>query len=1143
MGAGSGDRSRRGGVAGGAREQLLPGAAQRVRVADPAVRRRARVPGRPQNPSPSREEGLEDALGVFESSDRSEHSWSTIIGAFAKNGRKKEALDLYRRFRGEGARPSGSSVLISAMAACSCPDDLAEGREIHRAIVSAGWLRRSSDKVSDTILETAVFSMYARCGSMDEAREIFDRVPDKDVVCYTIMISAYAQKGYHREALELYEEMDERGVDPNDKTFACVLSACAGLKDMERGKKVHRRIRESVARVDTVLQNALLNLYAKCGDLEESRRIFEAMERRTVATWNTMITAYVQHDFFQEALEAFRRMDAPPSSITFTSVLGACCSPDDLETGKAIHRQIGASSPQIQADEILQNSLVTMYGKCGSLEDAERVFHGIRRKNAFSWTAMITAYAQNGYERRAIEVFGDMMSEGRVEPDPITYAGVLTACSTLGDLETGMRIHALIRSKGVESAMVSTGLIDLYGKWGFFEDALQVFESVRDRDVVIWTAFIAACVYHGQSGFALELFRKMEAEGLQANNVTFSKILAACSNLEDFETGKTIEDRIYTLGLEYDDVLQDGILSLHARCGSLVGTREMFDRMPHRTVVTWTTMIAAYNQRGYSMEALELYHCMDIEPDDIALSNVLQACSRLKNLEQGRAVHSRIASRDFEPSLMVQTLLVDMYVKCGDLAEARRTFDGFKARDVISWTSLITAYSHENFGREALEVFHSMELEGVEPNSITFCTVIDACSRLSSLLPGRALHSRVVATGHISDEFVGNALVSMYSKFGRVDFARVVFDSIPVKRYPSWRVMLVALTQNGHSHEALEMYSRIHLEGFRPGSPIFSAALVSCTALEDVSRARAIHGVIKSSDFYPDLVLSNVLMNVYAKCGELEEARLVFDQMTEKNEVSWTTMIGGYAQNGRPAEALELYKAMDVQPNFIAFVPVISSCADLGALVEGQRVHARLSDAGLQNNEVIVTALVNMYAKCGKLGLAREFFDSTYCPDAGAWNSMATAYAQFGHGSQVLELYREMCLQGVQPNGITLLSVLVACSHMGMLEECEHRFECMVADHGIAPTSEHYSCMTDLLGRSGRLEEAEKVVKMASGESGSEAASPVAVSAWMSFLGACKTHNDWGRAAGAAEKLYELDPEDSAPYVLLSQTYSPRAKK
>ncbi|EFJ35252.1 hypothetical protein SELMODRAFT_80412 [Selaginella moellendorffii] len=860
------------------------------------------------------------------------------------------------------------------------------------------------------------------------------------------MISAYAQKGYHREALELYEEMDERGVDPNDKTFACVLSACAGLKDMERGKKVHRRIRESVARVDTVLQNALLNLYAKCGDLEESRRIFEAMERRTVATWNTMITAYVQHDFFQEALEAFRRMDAPPSSITFTSVLGACCSPDDLETGKAIHRQIGGSSPQIQADEILQNSLVTMYGKCGSLEDAERVFHGIRRKNAFSWTAMITAYAQNGYERRAIEVFGDMMSEGRVEPDPITYAGVLTACSTLGDLETGMRIHALIH-------------------------------------------------------------------------------------------------RIYTLGLEYDDVLQDGILSLHARCGSLVGTREMFDRMPHRTVVTWTTMIAAYNQRGYSMEALELYHCMDIEPDDIALSNVLQACSRLKNLEQGRAVHSRIASRDFEPSLMVQTLLVDMYVKCGDLAEARRTFDGFKARDVISWTSLITAYSHENFGREALEVFHSMELEGVEPNSITFCTVIDACSRLSSLLPGRALHSRVVATGHISDEFVGNALVSMYSKFGRVDFARMVFDSIPVKRYPSWRVMLVALTQNGHSHEALEMYSRIHLEGFRPGSPIFSAALVSCTALEDVSRARAIHGVIKSSDFYPDLVLSNVLMNVYAKCGELEKARLVFDQMTEKNEVSWTTMIGGYAQNGRPAEALELYKAMDVQPNFIAFVPVISSCADLGALVEGQRVHARLSDAGLQNNEVIVTALVNMYAKCGKLGLAREFFDSTYCPDAGAWNSMATAYAQFGHGSQVLELYREMCLQGVQPNGITLLSVLVACSHMGMLEECEHRFECMVADHGIAPTSEHYSCMTDLLGRSGRLEEAEKVVKMASGESGSEAASPVAVSAWMSFLGACKTHNDWGRAAGAAEKLYELDPEDSAPYVLLSQTYSPQAKK
>ena len=287
------------------------------------------------------------------------------------------------------------------------------------------------------------------------------------------------------------------------------------------------------------------------------------------------------------------------------------------------------------------------------------------------------------------------------------------------------------------------------------------------------------------------------------------------------------------------------------------------------------------------------------------------------------------------------------------------------------------------------------------------------------------------------------------------------------------------------------------------------------------------------SGFQADVFVETALVDMYAKCGCIGTARYIFDKMSERNVVSWSAIIAGYTQNGEVNEALRLLHQMQltgVKPNSTTMVSVLSACVLLGALQQGMFFHAYILTSGFGFDSSVVSALINMYAKCGDIVSARQIFDRMSDKNIVSWNAMIAGYGMHGYGQDALILFSQMQQRCMEPNAITFISVLSACSHAGLVDEGWHYFHCMTQDYCITPRAEHYRCMVDLLGRAGHLDEALHFI--------SKMHLQPDTGIWGTLLGACSIHCNVHIGEHVADYLLELDPENIGHYVLLSNLYA-----
>ncbi|XP_024529386.1 pentatricopeptide repeat-containing protein At3g12770 [Selaginella moellendorffii] len=393
-----------------------------------------------------------------------------------------------------------------------------------------------------------------------------------------------------------------------------------------------------------------------------------------------------------------------------------------------------------------------MYGRCGDIASAREIFDSMPRRNRFSWSIMIGAYAQTGHGRDALELFQRMGREG-VRPSSVTFVVLLSVCADLGGaaLGEGRAIHAKIIADGLAAdPILCNNLVNMYGKCGSLRDAKEIFESFSSgRDVVAWTAMIQAYAQLGHSAAALELFwAVVEAGEARPNRVTFITALGACSNLHDLEEGRKIHRYIdrYEEEEERSDVLvATALINMYGKCGSVEDAREIFQGISKRDVIAWNAIIAANAQLGHGKEALELLQRMDLEgvrPNQVSFVSALDGCASIGALAEGRSIHARVrASRSLASTTLGNTL-IHMYGKCGSLAGARVAFEemgGAAApRDAVSWAALVAAYARHGRSRAAREVFERMAWEGVQPSGVAFVSILAACSHGGLLLPSRS---------------------------------------------------------------------------------------------------------------------------------------------------------------------------------------------------------------------------------------------------------------------------------------------------------------------------------------------------------------------------------------------------------------------
>lgn len=630
--------------------------------------------------------------------------------------------------------------------------------------------------------------------------------------------------------------------------------------------------------------------------------------------------------------------------------------------------------------------------------------------------------------------------------------------------------------------------------------------------------------------------RGLDRRARLGNPDTFALLLELCSKLKALREGKRLHAHITRRGLHRNTFLANFIITMYGQCGSVSDAFLMFSKMPHRNVISWNAMIAVYGEHGRGKRALRLLknmHQDGLQPRKSTFITALNACTSPNFLSDLISLHETIAKSGHEKDLIIGNALINAYGKCGSAKEARNVFHEMQERDIVSWNSMISAFSRNGYVKKALELFNRMRMKNVEPDKVSFVNLLSGCRGARDLGLGKMIHEMVLKYGYQSNVFVGTALVTMFGKCGHVDNARQSFNRIKHRTVVSWNAMIAAYSQCGCNKEALQLFQQMRRKDVEPNKITFVNILDACVSPEALEEGKAIHSYSMQCKLDQDVFVRSALINMYGKCGSLQEARTVFKSIRSPDLVSLTAMIGACAQLGHCEEAFDIFLKVDwedMKPNQVTFINVLSACASLTTVAEGKMIHSALIEGGFDSVVEVGNALVNMYSKCGCVEDARKVFDNTPNRTVVSWTAMLDAYASHGYGKEALQVFRRMQQDGVKPDEVTFVSVLTACSRAGLIMEAREHFFSMSLNHGVSPNSSHYSCMIDMFGRVGRLDEAENFIK--------KAPFNVGVVEWMALLGACRNYGDVERAERAAEQVLVLDPQCQTAYVVLSNIYS-----
>ncbi|GAV76798.1 PPR domain-containing protein/PPR_1 domain-containing protein/PPR_2 domain-containing protein, partial [Cephalotus follicularis] len=674
-------------------------------------------------------------------------------------------------------------------------------------------------------------------------------------------------------------------------------------------------------------------------------------------------------------------------------------------------------------------------------------------------------------------------------------------------------------------------VIAALGQHGRMEEARRLFDRMPQRDVITWTAMIAGLARNGRIDEAREVFERMPERNVVSWNEMITGYARNMMLDEAFELFERMTERdLPSWNTKITSFIQNGELGR---------ALQLFNKMPCKNVISWTTMITGYVKGGQSEEALQIFRKMlaadGMRPNVGTFVSALGACSDLAGLSEGQQVHQIISKTVYHDNAFVVSALINMYSKCGELGTARKMFgDGLiSQRDLVSWNGMIAAYAHHGCGREAISLFNEMQSLGLKPNDVTYLCLLFACSHSGLVNEGLKCFDELVRDSSIQlreDHYacLVDLFIAALGQHGRMEEARRLFDRMPQRDVITWTAMIAGLARNGRIDEAREVFERM------PERNVVSWNEMITGYARNMMLDEAFELFERMTE--RDLPSWNTKITSFIQNGELGRALQLFNKMPCKNVISWTTMITGYVKGGQSEEALQFFRKMlaadGMRPNVGTFVSALGACSDLAGLSEGQQVHQIIGKTVYHDNAFVVSALINMYSKCGELGTARKMFGDGLISqrDLVSWNGMIAAYAHHGCGREAISLFNEMQSLGLKPNDVTYLCLLFACSHSSFVNEGLKCFDELVRDSSIQLREDHYACLVDLCCRAGRVKEAFGFI----GRLGIKPSESV----WGALLAGCHVHRDVNIGKVPAKELLDAQPENAGTYLLLSNIYA-----
>ncbi|CAN0906532.1 Pentatricopeptide repeat-containing protein At1g19720 [Linum grandiflorum] len=635
----------------------------------------------------------------------------------------------------------------------------------------------------------------------------------------------------------------------------------------------------------------------------------------------------------------------------------------------------------------------------------------------------------------------DSLAQNGSKVKAATLIVLLQSCIESNSLDLGRKVHARIDLAEEQSVFLSTKLVGMYAKCGSFIDARKVFDEMRERNLYTWSAMIAACCREKRWEEVMHLFYSMMRDGILPDGFLLPRILQACANCEDFETGRLIHSLVVKCGHGSSPMVSNSILAMYAKCGKLDLALQFFNYVDKTDIVAWNSLIRGYCRKGQIEEALHLLNAM---------------------CKQG-----------VEPNSLTWTILVTGYNNIGDSDVALNIMKEMESSgielDVVAWTSMISGYAQSNRQQsQALSLFKEMVSAGAQPNQVTMAVAISVCAYMRWLNDGLEIHAFAIKMGFIDDGvLVGNSLIDFYAKCEKLEAAQEVFDMMvekddytwnsmiggyieagyyrkayeiftkmqrmekDAKTKPdaaSWNALIAGYSKTGQQEKAVRVFRQMLSSGFSPNIVSILSVLPAVTSLITLQMVKQLHGFVLRRNLEASISISNSFIDSYAKSGKLGYSRTLFEKMNCKDPITWDSMIAAYVAHGCSDDALKLVDKMLAQglpPNKGTFANMILAHSHDGNVDEGKHAFTRMMEEyKLTPATENYSAMVDLYGRVGRLEEAIRFIEAmTIKADSSVWCKLFTACRV--HGCVDLAIHAGENILGLEPGNSLVRHLLV----------------------------------------------------------------------------------------------------------------------
>ncbi|CAL9145582.1 unnamed protein product [Musa hybrid cultivar] len=623
---------------------------------------------------------------------------------------------------------------------------------------------------------------------------------------------------------------------------------------------------------------------------------------------------------------------------------------------------------------------------------------------------------------------------------------------------------------------------------------------------------------------------------------TYKELLRLSTATRSLVLGKLVHSHMIRASYRPGLFMHNVLVNMYCRCGDPTTARQVFDRMPVRDAATWNILAAGYSRVGYCGRALDVFRearSAGVGLDRFSYAGALSASGDFGDVRMGRMVHGMVVVTGLSRRAFLTNSLMDMYSKCGMIDEVRLVFDHAEELDEVSWNSLLSAYVSVGWPEVAVNILVWMHRSGVKLNSFALGSILKACSGMrDSDDVRRMMHGCVTKVGLDLDLFVGSAMLDMYAKNGGLEEAVKIFECIPNPSVVVFNAMIAGFSRLGTKSsgkdrfKALSLFREMLRRQMKPSKFTFKSVLEACMSVRAFRCGRQIHAHVIINNLQDDEFIGSALISLYSTSNLTMESLSCFQMIPKQEIFTWASMISAFTQNEQYEMALSLFKellGLRRKLDQVIISSVITACSRMGMLRIGEQIHGYATKLGHDKFTVCCNSLIDMYTKTGDVGASVRMFQDIGSLDVFSWSAMISSYALHGNAGDALVLFEKMKECRAVPDHVTFLAVLTACSHGGLVDEGFRYYEIMSREYDIVPNSRHCACIVDLLGRTGRMVDAEGFI-LSSGF----ANDPIL---WHVLLRACLFYGDTERSIRVGESLMGLEPFSATSYMLLYNMY------